>query len=29
MGADNLIAGAVSLALLVYLVYSLLRPEKF
>ncbi len=29
MGADNLIAGAVSLALLAYLVYSLLRPEKF
>jgi len=26
---DYLLGGAVSLALLVYLVYALLRPEKF
>ena len=29
MSADTLIGGAVSLALLVYLVYTLLRPERF
>jgi K+-transporting ATPase KdpF subunit len=27
--ADPLVGGLVSLALLVYLVYTLLRPEKF
>ncbi|MGH6883624.1 K(+)-transporting ATPase subunit F [Hypericibacter sp.] len=26
---DYLLGGAVSLALLIYLVYALLRPEKF
>jgi len=26
---ENLLLGLVSLALLVYLVYALLRPEKF
>ena len=29
MSGETLIAGLVSLALLVYLVYTLLRPEKF
>jgi K+-transporting ATPase KdpF subunit len=29
MTAESLIGGAVSVALLVYLVYTLLRPEKF
>jgi K+-transporting ATPase KdpF subunit len=29
MNADALIAAVVSLAVLVYLVYTLLRPEKF
>jgi len=29
VSADTLIGGAVSLALLVYLVYTLLRPERF
>ena len=29
MSAETLIAGAVSLLILVYLVYTLLRPEKF
>ena len=29
MSAETLIAAAVSLVILVYLVYTLLRPEKF
>ena len=29
MSADTLIGGLVSLALLIYLVYTLLRPERF
>lgn len=29
MSAESLIAGALALAILVYLVYTLLRPEKF
>ena len=29
MSADTVIGGLVSLALLVYLVYTLLRPERF
>ncbi|MFI5248804.1 MAG: K(+)-transporting ATPase subunit F [Gemmatimonadales bacterium] len=29
MNADTLIAGAASVATLIYLVYTLLRPEKF
>ena len=29
MSAETLIGGAVSLLLLVYLVYTLLKPEKF
>ncbi len=29
MNADTLIAGAASVAMLIYLVYTLLRPEKF
>ncbi|HKE89997.1 MAG TPA: K(+)-transporting ATPase subunit F [Gemmatimonadales bacterium] len=29
MSGATLVAGFVSLALLVYLVYTLLRPEKF
>ncbi len=29
MSADTIIGGLVSLAMLVYLVYTLLRPEKF
>ena len=29
MSADTIIGGLVSLALLVYLVYTLLRPERF
>jgi K+-transporting ATPase KdpF subunit len=29
MSPDALIGGLVSVALLVYLVYTLLRPEKF
>jgi K+-transporting ATPase KdpF subunit len=29
MNAENLIAAAVTILLLVYLFYSLLRPEKF
>ena len=29
MSADAVIGGLVSLALLVYLVYTLLRPERF
>jgi K+-transporting ATPase KdpF subunit len=29
MNGETIITGLVSLALLVYLVYTLLRPEKF
>jgi K+-transporting ATPase KdpF subunit len=29
MSAETLIAGVLSLLILVYLVYTLLRPEKF
>jgi K+-transporting ATPase KdpF subunit len=29
MSADNIVGGIVTLLLLVYLFYSLLRPEKF
>jgi K+-transporting ATPase KdpF subunit len=29
MSAESLIGAAVAVALLVYLVYTLLRPEKF
>jgi len=29
VSGESIIAGLVSLALLVYLVYTLLRPEKF
>ncbi len=29
MSADSWIAGALAIAILVYLVYTLLRPEKF
>jgi K+-transporting ATPase KdpF subunit len=29
MSAESIIAAAVSLLILVYLVYTLLRPEKF
>ncbi len=29
MSADAIIGGLVSLALLIYLVYTLLRPERF
>jgi K+-transporting ATPase KdpF subunit len=29
MNAESLIAGALAVAILVYLVYTLLRPEKF
>jgi K+-transporting ATPase KdpF subunit len=29
MSVDNLLAGAVALALLAYLIYALVRPEKF
>jgi K+-transporting ATPase KdpF subunit len=29
VSAETIIAGLVSLGLLVYLVYTLLRPEKF
>ena len=29
MSADAIIGGAVALALLIYLVYTLLRPERF
>ena len=29
MSGETIIAGLVSLTLLVYLVYTLLRPEKF
>jgi K+-transporting ATPase KdpF subunit len=29
MSFDNLLGGAVALALLAYLLYALIRPEKF
>lgn len=29
MSADNVIGGLVALGLLVYLLYALLRPERF
>ena len=29
MSGESLIAGVLALAILVYLVYTLLRPEKF
>jgi K+-transporting ATPase KdpF subunit len=29
VSADAIIGGAVALALLIYLVYTLLRPERF
>jgi K+-transporting ATPase KdpF subunit len=29
MSTESLIAGALALGILVYLVYTLLRPEKF
>ena len=29
MSAETLVAGVLSLLILVYLVYTLLRPEKF
>jgi K+-transporting ATPase KdpF subunit len=29
MSVDNLLGGLVALALLAYLVYALIRPEKF
>jgi K+-transporting ATPase KdpF subunit len=29
MNAESLIAGVLAVAILVYLVYTLLRPEKF
>jgi K+-transporting ATPase KdpF subunit len=29
MSVDNLLGGVVALALLAYLVYALIRPEKF
>ncbi len=29
MGFDLLVAGLIALLLLIYLVYSLLRPERF
>ncbi len=29
MSVDSLVGGLVSLAVLVYLLYTLLRPEKF
>ncbi len=29
MSVDSLVGGLVSVALLVYLLYTLLRPEKF
>ncbi len=29
MSAETLIAGALALGILVYLLYTLLRPEKF
>jgi len=29
MSIDNLLGGVVALALLTYLVYALIRPEKF
>jgi K+-transporting ATPase KdpF subunit len=29
MNAESLIAGVLAIAILIYLVYTLLRPEKF
>jgi K+-transporting ATPase KdpF subunit len=29
MSVDNLLGGLVALALLAYLIYALIRPEKF
>jgi K+-transporting ATPase KdpF subunit len=29
MGAESLTGGLIALAILVYLIYTLLRPEKF
>jgi len=29
MSADSLVAGALAVAILIYLVYTLVRPEKF
>lgn len=29
MGAESLIGGLIAVAILVYLMYSLLRPERF
>jgi K+-transporting ATPase KdpF subunit len=29
MNAESLIAGVLAVAILVYLIYTLLRPEKF
>jgi K+-transporting ATPase KdpF subunit len=29
MSADSLVAGVLAVAILIYLVYTLLRPEKF
>lgn len=29
MTLDSIVAGAVSVALLIYLLYTLLRPERF
>ncbi len=29
MSAENLLGGLISLALLIYLSYTMLRPEKF
>jgi K+-transporting ATPase KdpF subunit len=29
MSFDSLLAGAIAIAILIYLVYTLLRPEKF
>ncbi|HEY7482133.1 MAG TPA: K(+)-transporting ATPase subunit F [Gemmatimonadales bacterium] len=29
MGAESLVGGVIAIAILVYLVYTLLHPEKF
>ena len=29
MNAESLIAGTLAIAILIYLIYTLLRPEKF
>jgi len=29
MSADSLVAGTLAVAILIYLVYTLVRPEKF